>query len=114
MRNAGSDDVSAGTGRARAVCVGHSGILRTAVLCGAWGADSKTGDRRALSDDITGGRFFCDIADVTKEPSPCDIRARCRNGKRVYRDNAGTGDARGEGDGVGCVGRGAGDSQKEC
>ena len=54
MRNAGSDDVSAGTGRARAVCVGHSGILRTAVVCGAWGADSKTGDRRALSDDITG------------------------------------------------------------
>ena len=23
--------------------------------------------------DVTGGRFFCDIADVTKEPSPCYI-----------------------------------------
>ena len=27
----------------------------------------------ALEANITGGRFFCDIADVTKEPSPCDI-----------------------------------------
>ena len=26
-----------------------------------------------LEANITGGRFFCDIADVTKEPSPCDI-----------------------------------------
>jgi 5-formyltetrahydrofolate cyclo-ligase len=26
-----------------------------------------------LEPDVTGGRFFCDIADVTKEPSPCYI-----------------------------------------
>ena len=54
-----------------------------------------------LEANITGGRFFCDIADVTKEPSPCDIRARCGNGKRVYRDNAGTGDASSKSDGMG-------------
>ena len=31
-----------------------------------------------VSDDVTGGRFFCDTAsDVTKEPSPCYIPSSC-------------------------------------
>ncbi len=42
------------------------------VVCGKVEELSPTACE-TLEANITGGRFFCDIADVTKEPSPCDI-----------------------------------------
>lgn len=44
VRRIGRDDEPVGTGRACAVCVGRGGVLRKTVSCGAWGADSETGN----------------------------------------------------------------------
>ena len=48
------------------------GLSLTDIVCGKVEELSPTACE-TLEANITGGRFFCDIADVTKEPSPCDI-----------------------------------------